>query len=113
MFRFRPLLSAGVCALLASSAGRAQDLTVYDDALQNGFQDYSYGGGSVFASTAPVHAGTKSISLTGNGYGTAVSFAHPGGPLTTAQYPTLHFWVHGGASGAPEAALSICSLAAR
>src|SRR5437016_1972524 len=37
---------------LAATAARAQTLTVYDDALENGFADYSYGGGTNFADTA-------------------------------------------------------------
>lgn len=87
--------------LVASAAALAQDVVVYDDALQNGFLDYSFGGqaGDIdFASTAPVHGGAKSIAFIGDSFN-AVSFAHPGGSFTTAQYPTVHFWVHGGASG--------------
>ena len=94
-------LLAGAFALLLASAGRAPDLTVYDDALQNGFADWSYGGGSDFASTAVVHGGTKSISFTGNAFN-AVSFAQPALNFTTSQYPALHLWVHGGASGGQQ-----------
>src|SRR6187455_3290993 len=76
----------------------AQDLTVYADALQGGFQDYSFGDGSDFANTQPVHAGTKSIAFTGNAFN-AVSFAHPTTNFATTQYPGLRLWVHGGATG--------------
>jgi len=95
------LLSA-IC-LFVAVAGRAeaQDLVVYDDALQNGFFDYSYGGvagDTNFASTAQAHGGTMSIAFIGDTFN-AVSFARPGNGVSTAQYPTLHFWLHGGAAG--------------
>lgn len=87
--------------LAAGTPARAQSLAVYDDALQNGFENWSYPavGGPVFAATAVVHGGTKSISFDQSSYSSAISFAHPGGSFTVAQYPTLHFWVHGGATG--------------
>lgn len=97
-----PTRSSLVVALLAACAApcaaQAQSLTVYDDALQNGFGDWSYGGGSNFANTTPVHGGSKSISLAGNAFN-AVSFTHETGQLTTATYPALHFWIHGGTTG--------------
>lgn len=83
-------------AYLAPTGG--ESLTVYDDALQNGFEDWSYGGGSDFANTTPVHGGTNSISLAGNNFN-AISMTHASGALSTATYPLLHFWIHGGASG--------------
>ena len=105
MSRFKPLLFAGAVALLASRAARAQDLTLYDDALQNGFiGDYSYGGAAGdlnFASTSQVHGGTKSVSFVGDGFN-ALSLAAPNSTFTAAQYPTLHFWVHGGATGGQQ-----------
>ena len=43
-------LAAALLTFLSTGL-RAQDLVVYDDALQNGFQDLSFGGGTDFAST--------------------------------------------------------------
>lgn len=88
--------------MLALSA-QAQTLTVYDDALQNGFADYSFGGGTSPNATAFVHTGTKSASILGHNFN-AISFAHAPGnvltPLHTANTPVLRFWVNGGtASG--------------
>ena len=88
-------------ALTSAGAAHAADLVVYDDALQNGFQDWSYGGGSNFANASPVHAGTKSISLAGNSYN-AVSFVKPSAGFTAAAYPSLRLWIHGG-SGSNQA----------
>src|SRR5450432_1110162 len=90
-----------ICLVGASAAAAGQDLTVYDDALRNNFLDFSFGGvaGDIdFASTAQVHGGTKSISMIGDSFN-AVSFARPGQSVTTSTYPTIHFWVHGGAAG--------------
>ena len=79
--------------VLAASA-RA-DVVIYDDALQNGFEDWSWGGGSNFASTSPVHGGTHAIAFSGNNYN-AIALVKPGAGYTAATYPTLRLWVHGG-----------------
>ncbi|MFO1517823.1 MAG: hypothetical protein U1F22_12955 [Lysobacterales bacterium] len=95
---------AGMLLLLACARAAATDVVVYDDALQSGWQDYSYGGGSNFASTAQAHGGSQSIAFTGGGGAgayNAVSLYHPA-DYTTAAYPTLHFWVHGGSSGGQQ-----------
>jgi hypothetical protein len=90
---------AGLVALLAAGPAAAQDVPVYADGLLGGFQNFSYGGGSSFATVTPTHSGATSIALTGNATFNAVSFAHPSGPFTTAAYPRLRFFVHGGATG--------------
>src|SRR5882672_756231 len=92
------LLLLVAVGLFTAAPAQAQNLTVYDDALQNGFLDYSYGGGTDFASTAQMHSGTKSISFVGDNFN-AASVARPLQPMNVAQYPVIHFWVHGGASG--------------
>ena len=98
----------GALALFAAVTVHAQ-LTVYDDALQNGFVDYSYGGVPAdfdFANTNPVHSGTKSIRFVGDNFN-ALAFAHPGGTFTTAQYPIFHFWIHGGTVGGQHVRIEI------
>jgi hypothetical protein len=81
-----------------SAAGQAQ-IVVYDDALENGFQNFSYGvPGWDFASTAQVHSGTKAISFVGNSFN-AVAMSRTAQPVNTSTYPTIHFWVHGGTVG--------------
>jgi hypothetical protein len=103
-FRLVQLYTAPLlAALLAVTAvpAFAADLTVYDDALQNSFLNYSYGGVPAdfnFASTAQVHGGTKSIAFIGDSFN-ALSFDNETLAFTTAQYPVLHFWVHGGTVG--------------
>ena len=86
---------------LAFAASAGAQLVVYDDALQNGFENWSYGGGSDFASTAQAHSGTKSIALTGNNFN-AVSLSRPAPDVSTVTTPILKFWVHGGAAGGQQ-----------
>src|SRR5690242_3438597 len=95
------------CALSASAL--AQNLVIYDEALQNGFVgDYSYGGGYDFASTAEAHGGTHSVAFAGNDFN-AVSFTNPGQSFALSQYSVLHFWIHGGTAGGQELELFACS----
>jgi hypothetical protein len=95
------------CALAGSAS--AQDLAIYDEALRNGFVgDYSYGGGYDFASTAEAHGGTHSVAFTGNDFN-AVSFTNPGQNFAVAQYPVLHFWIHGGTTGGQILQLFACT----
>jgi hypothetical protein len=97
----RLLLTSLLCALLLGAASAAaQDVAVYADGepLPNGFQNYSYGAGSDFGNTTPVHGGVKSIAFTGNSSYNAVSFFHSGGTFSKANY-SLRFFVNGGAVG--------------
>lgn len=103
MNRYGRCLALGAALALAAVDAHAT-LVVYDDALRNTFQDYSYGGGSDFDNAAPVHAGTRSIRFDGNAYN-AVSFFHAGGALPIAQYPQLHLWIHGGSGGSQQLTL--------
>ena len=91
---------AWVVAASFAPVAHAQ-LVVYDDAAGAGFEDWSYGGGSDFGNTSPVHGGTFSIALSGNAYN-AVSFHHASGALAAANWPVLKLWVHGGNSGAQQ-----------
>jgi hypothetical protein len=59
--------------VVAVAPAAAQDLPVYTDSLQSGFQNFSFGGGSDFANAAPTHGGVASIAFTGNATFNAVS----------------------------------------
>ena len=97
-----------LCALaLFAGASTAQgQLIVYDDAPGPGFEDWSYGGGSDLSNEVPVHAGVHSIAFTGNAYN-AVSFHHAPAALTSAEWPLLELWVHGGATGGQQVQLML------
>lgn len=100
---YRPCLALAVLLACAAPDARA-GLVIYDDALRNAFQDYSYGGGSDFANPTPVHGGARSIRFDGAAYN-AVSFFHADGALELAQYPQLRLWIHGGDSGGQQLTL--------
>src|SRR6478672_6846795 len=98
-------LSVACAIAVLSAASASAQLVVYDDAVQNTFLNYSYNNGapgaSDFNNTAFFKTGTKSIQLIGFNYN-AASFFHSGGQLTTAAYPTLHFWINGGAGSGQQ-----------
>lgn len=95
------LMGFGLASLLFCGAtAHAQDVVVYDDALENGFVDYSYtsNGGTVdFASTAKAHTGAKSIAFTPGGFD-AVKVANNTTVFDTTSYSTLNFWFYGTSS---------------
>lgn len=109
---FGPEANMTICRALAVlcvvsflvSAAEAQTLTVYDDALQNSFTDQSYvNAGSVdFNSTLQPHTGTKSIRFAGDNFGAVVFDRTTLANLSTATYPVLRFWVHGGGAGGQQ-----------
>lgn len=96
------LKQLGFVFLATWAADAAADLVVYDDALQNTFQDYSYGGGTVFNNINPVHSGADSIAFTGNNSFNAISFFHSGGVFGAGTYSSLRFFVDGGAAGSQQ-----------
>lgn len=83
---------AGSCLGLAS----AVPLVVYDDALQNGFQDWGWAPHS-YASTTHLHSGTYSASVTFGGWDAL--YLHDDASLDGATYDALDFFVNGGAGG--------------
>ncbi|MEO8035389.1 MAG: hypothetical protein ABI837_13215, partial [Acidobacteriota bacterium] len=111
---YRATLFVLTLAFFAMPAG-AQTLTIYDDALQNGFDgpNYSFpqvGGGFDFNNTTQHHTGTKSVSILGHAFN-ALSFAHvPGGNLVTlhtVDTPILRFWVNGGTASGQQFHVSL------
>jgi len=74
----------------------AQDMVVYDDAMQNGWTDSWSWGAYDLADTAYVHAGIYSLSCcdtTWEGF-----YPHLDGGVSGAVYDGLEFWIHGGSS---------------
>lgn len=69
--------------------------TVYADALQGGWQDWSWGTRD-FNNAAPVHGGAKSIKASLKAW-EAVSFWHQ--TFSTGPYASLSFWANGGSGG--------------
>ena len=74
-------------------------LPIYTDALQNGFQDWSYTDTHDFNSTTMVRQGAKSIKATygGNGY-QGLTFHHGGAGISTTGYTKFEFSVYADAA---------------
>lgn len=92
----RPAFLASLLAL--PTPGIAAPLTVYDDALRNGFEDWSWNPGDVnFDADFHVHTGTHTIFFKGYDWN-AVSL-HRSPALNTSQYKTLRFFIKGDGGG--------------
>ena len=83
-------------ALLAPTSLSAAPLIAYDDALQDGFQDWSWAPHSLVA-IAPVRAGVNSISCTYTGWDAV--YLHRDAGVDVATYEALTFSIHGGVTG--------------
>jgi hypothetical protein len=74
---------------------RIDGMGIYDDALINGWQNWSWAAVNT-ASTASVHTGSTSIAVTAGPF-TALYLQHAAFP--TQPYATLKFWINGGPVG--------------
>jgi alpha-L-arabinofuranosidase len=88
-------------SLLAPAVSVAQsNMTIYNDSLVNGWQDYSYNCTRDFANTSPVYSGSDSISVTiTNGWG-GIQLYHT--EMTNTDYASISFWLNGGPSGGQQ-----------
>jgi hypothetical protein len=93
--------SCWLLAALALQLTARADQIIYDDALQNGWQDWSYNTTRNFNNTGTyVHSGAASISATiTSGWG-ALSLWHSA--FDSSVYTNLTFWINGGASGGQQ-----------
>lgn len=91
--------------LLAFGVGnaRAQNQIVYDDALENGWQNYGWATLN-YANTSPVHSGSDSISFydPGTSY-QALYLGHAS--FNPSAYQSLSFWIYPTAAGTNELAV--------
>jgi alpha-N-arabinofuranosidase len=92
----RSALAMLVALLVSIATAPAQtNLSIYSDAMNNGFQNWSWGDVSI-TNTSPVHSGTDSISyhdVAWNG----ISFWHS--DFNPAPYNYLDFWLNSGGTG--------------
>ena len=75
----------------------AISLSIYEDALQNSFENYSWGTVN-FASTTHPHTGSRAIRFDAHSF-QGLSFARPAAAISTAAYPELRFWIRGDVGG--------------
>jgi PKD repeat protein len=80
-------------------AGTGMIMTVYDDSLENGWQDYGFATDN-YTNHSPVHSGTNSISVTINSpyYGIQIHHAD----FTNTPYANISFWLNGGPTGGQQ-----------
>jgi len=89
------LLAAGQTARLVAQS----DPSIYLDALQNGWADWSWDAARDFNSSAQAHTGLRAISVSLTAWG-ALSLHHDA--LDTSGYASLTFWAHGGTTGGQQ-----------
>ena len=82
-------------ALVSTNARALTDQTIYDDALVNGWQNWSWATVDT-ASTASVYSGTSSIAVTAGAW-TALALHHDA--MDTTGYGSITFWINGGSTG--------------
>lgn len=70
-------------------------VVIYDEALGNGWQDWSWSATIDLAGTSPVFQGTHAVNIYLQGWG-GFSPAHASGPIDTFGQDAIRFWVHGG-----------------
>lgn len=76
----------------------AADLTIYDDALAAGWDDWSWDSTVNYTSAVQVHGGSKSIAVTFKAAWAGLSL-HAPAPLATGGYNAIAFWVYGSGGG--------------
>jgi hypothetical protein len=85
-----------ICSLLAAFKVRSQtNQIVYDDSLENGWQDWSWATVNR-ANPSPVHSGTHSISVTASNWSALYLDVSP---MSSSQITNLTFWINGGTGG--------------
>ena len=85
--------------LLNAPAAFAQsNLAIYSDALGSGWQSWSWNSTLNFSTTAPVHGGADSLSVSYTAGYAGLYLSFPAA-INTAGYGSLTFWINGGTSG--------------
>ena len=89
---------------IVNEAGAAP--VIYKDSLGSGWDNWSWGGAVNTAATAPVHAGTHSVSVNiTDAWGAFYLHADPS--IELANYDSLVFWIHGGTTGGQQLQLKV------
>lgn len=83
----------------------ADQAAVYADQLAPGWANWSWGASINLQSTAAVHSGSYSISVTYTGGWQGLQLYYPG--FATAGYDRLTMWVHGGSAGGQQIRLYV------
>ena len=89
-------LAGGVLALGPDRVSAQVVQTIYDDNLQNDWQNWSWATVNL-AAAAPVHSGTRAISVTASNW--QALYLHAPSLVDPASITGLTFWINGGAVG--------------
>ncbi len=84
----------------------AQSLTVYDDALRNGFSDWSWATHSL-NQTLVIHGGTAAMSFEPDVW--AGLFLHRDAGFSVADYESIELWVRGASPGGQQVTVAVTS----
>jgi len=76
----------------------ANTLTIYDDTLSSGWDNWSWNTTLNFSVTNPVKTGTKSISVKYNSAWAGL-YLHYNSQIALQDYSHIKFWIHGGTAG--------------
>ena len=85
-----------IFAMQLTTPAKAQDLSIYSDSLQNGWQNWSWATTNL-SNTSPVHSAPDSISVTAGAW--AALYLHASTQVNTSAYTGLRFWINGGSAG--------------
>lgn len=92
------------CAIGSSRVAAQNDQVIYDDNLENGWEDWGWANAYSYANTSPVYSGSDSVSVTCVAW-QALYIAH--NAFDSSAYTNLVFWVNGGSTGGQK--LSVCA----
>ncbi len=92
------LVGAGLMSAPTVHSAPLATLTIYADALDSGWANWSWDTTVNLNNTTPVRAGNRSIAVTYTA-GWAGLYLHAAPAINLSAYQTLRFWAHGGASG--------------
>ena len=87
--RLVPLL---ILLMATTGAGIAQDQIVYDDALENGWTDWSWATVN-YTNTNPLHSGSRSVSIVDPTTSWEAFYLHHAA-FNTSPYQSLEFWAY-------------------
>jgi hypothetical protein len=99
-FRARRQWSCWLLAALALQLTARADQIIYDDALENGWQNWGWATLN-YNNASPVHSGSASISVTiTTNTSQAIYIAHTA--FDSSPYTNLVFWINGGPTGGQQ-----------
>ncbi len=84
------------CLFLAFRISAQSNQIIFDDSLENGWQDWSWAQVNR-ANTSPVHTGSQSISVTTSNWSALFLGISPS--MDSSQITNLTFWINGGVGG--------------